>query len=202
MTGIHLIPQASKGVFRMRQIQFAWLALAGIAVLIANSLPGGAQNERKSPTLGEAAPLFSATTLDGKKLDLQKLRGKLVLVDFWATWCPPCRAEIPHLREVYEKYRKQGFEIVSISVNDPEAQLKQFLKTQPMNWIHIRDHEGKLAEKYGVVSIPAPFLIDHTGKLVAMNLDLRGPRLMQQIAQHIKNVPPREEVTIPMRNAE
>ncbi|MFB3789431.1 MAG: TlpA family protein disulfide reductase [bacterium] len=186
----------------MRMPLSGWIALAGILALTAFTHPGYSQNETKGPVLGHEAPLFSATTMDGKKLDLQKLRGKLVLIDFWATWCPPCRAEIPHLREVYEKYHKKGFEIVSINVNDKEAKVKEFQKTQKMTWIHIKDTEGKISEKYGVISIPAPFLIDHTGKLVAMDVDLRGPNLMKQVAGHIKNVPEIEEVKIPASEAE
>ncbi|HQH71450.1 MAG TPA: TlpA disulfide reductase family protein [bacterium] len=186
----------------MRTRHYGWIALAGFLALILFSPSGDTQSAAKSPVLGQEAPLFTATTLEGKKLDLQKLRGKLVLIDFWATWCPPCRAEVPHLLEVYEKYHKKGFEIVSVSVNDKEAKVKEFQKTHKMNWIHIRDAESKIAEKYGVVSIPAPFLIDPEGKLIAKDADLRGPGLMNQVAEHIKSVPEIKEPETPASETE
>lgn len=126
-------------------------------------------------------------TLDGKQVDLAKLKGKVVLVDFWATWCGPCRAEIPNIRKMYDKYNKKGFEVIGVSLDEDKDKLDEFLKEEKLPWPSIHDQaaaEGdRLAELYGVMSIPQALLVDQQGKVVA--LEARGPELGRLLARLI-----------------
>jgi len=120
---------------------------------------------------------FKAKDLDGKSVSLKTYRGKVLLLDFWATWCGPCRAEIPKLREIYEKYKKQGFDILSISLDYEDDLTREsfiaFVKREGMNWRHIYDGRGwraHIAKQYGVTVIPFTLLIGRDGKIVAVDL--------------------------------
>ncbi|MGI6457047.1 MAG: TlpA family protein disulfide reductase [bacterium] len=150
------------------------------------------------PKVGADAPLFKGKTLEGKEINLKdQYKDSLILVDFWATWCPPCRAEIPNLQKIYKKYQGKGFEIISINVTDSKETLQEFMEEEEnkMPWIHILDAETKneIAQKYEVTGIPAPYLINHEGKIVARDIGLRGPNLVKTIEEHIKNLPEKEE---------
>jgi len=125
----------------------------------------------------QLTPVTDATF--GPEVEQQK---GLVLVDFWATWCGPCRAELPNVLKTYQKYHAKGFEIVGISLDDDQAKLTAFIKQQNMVWPQFFDGQGwqnKLAVKYGVESIPATFLLDGTGKIIGK--DLRGEELDQAV---------------------
>src|SRR5205814_1794879 len=118
-------------------------------------------------------------TLDGKDFDLGNLKGKVVLVDFWATWCGPCVAEIPNIKKLYEKYNPQGFEVIGISLDNGAEAPKKFMEKEEMPWPCIFDGIGKdtagLADQYGVTSIPLAILVDRKGRVVSMRA--RGPEL-------------------------
>src|SRR5205807_7170582 len=108
------------------------------------------------------------TAVDGREVDLKKLKGKVVLVDFWATWCGPCVAELPHVKDAYEKLRSKGFEIVGISFDKDKEKLVNFTTTEKMAWPQYFDGKGwqnKLGQEYGINSIPAMWLVDKKGKL-------------------------------------
>jgi thiol-disulfide isomerase/thioredoxin len=111
-------------------------------------------------------------SVDGKDVDLAKLKGKVVLVDFWATWCGPCVGEIPHVKAAYEKLNPKGFEIVGISLDNDKAKLEAFTKQQGMTWPQFCDGKGwknSISTKYGIRSIPAMWLVDKKGNLVDKN---------------------------------
>lgn len=114
--------------------------------------------------------------------------GKWVLIDFWATWCPPCIAEIPHLSEAYAAYHDRGFEIYGVSLDNDEARWKQYVSTHDMPWTNVIAVEGDksspAAEQYGIRSIPTNFLISPEGVIVAR--DLRGEALGEKLAEVIR----------------
>jgi len=127
--------------------------------------------------LGKEFPVSGKTTA-GKDYDLKNMRGKVVLVDFWATWCGPCIAELPNMEEAYKKYHGRGFDIIGISLDraGDEVKLEKFMENRKMPWpcINIEDSKG-LAEKYSVNSIPFPVLLDAEGRVVSLRA--RGPQL-------------------------
>jgi peroxiredoxin len=133
---------------------------------------------------GAAFPEFAAKDLAGAPISVAKFRGKVVLIDFWATWCGPCVEELPNVLAAYAKYHDKGFEIVGVSLDHEESALKAFLTERKMTWPQIYDGKGwrsELAQKYYVNSIPATYLLDRDGKIVAKNL--RGAALEAQIGR-------------------
>jgi len=120
------------------------------------------------------------TAVDGREVDFAKLRGKVVLVDFWATWCGPCIAELPNIKKVYAEYHAKGFEIVGISLDREQDRQKlvDFCAKEQMPWPQHFDGKywkNDIAVSYGITGIPAMFLLDQSGRLVAT--DARGPKL-------------------------
>jgi thiol-disulfide isomerase/thioredoxin len=121
------------------------------------------------PELARArmAPPFAITTADGKSLSLDDLHGKVVLLDFWATWCGPCRAALPHMKEIVKKFQGEPLVVVSVSVDDDQSKWKEFVAKNQMIWPQYCDggFEGEMAEMFGVHAIPHTFTIDADGVL-------------------------------------
>jgi thiol-disulfide isomerase/thioredoxin len=133
--------------------------------------------------IGSVFPTFSEKDLDGQPLDLAAYKGKVVLIDFWATWCGPCVAELPNVIAAYGKYHDKGFEIVGVSLDQSREALVTFLSEHKMTWKQYFDGLGwknKVSTSYGIDSIPATFLLDGQGRIIAR--DLRGDALDQKLA--------------------
>lgn len=147
-----------------------------------------------SPDLGEAPvprgevfPDFEKTDLDGKPLSISRFRGKVVLLDFWATWCGPCVGEMPNVISVYDRYHGKGFEIIGISLDTDKNTLESFIKDYGIKWPQYYDGKGwenELARAYNVNAIPATFLLDGEGRLIAENL--RGPALENVVIKALR----------------
>ena len=122
------------------------------------------------PTVeGAIAPEISLKTPEGEILALSSLRGKVVLIDFWASWCGPCRKENPNVKKIYEKYKDQGFEIYAVSLDNNEAQWKGAIAKDGLAWKHVSEllgWKGTVSRAYGVGSIPQTFLLDKEGRIV------------------------------------
>jgi len=142
---------------------------------------------QRSLTVGLAFPEFDEKDLDGKPLATANFKGKVVLIDFWATWCGPCVAELPNVLKAYETHHGKGFEIIGISLDDDKDTLTRFIGDKKMTWPQYFDGkrwQNTLAVKYGVNSIPATILLDKEGKIIAKNL--RGEALDEAVAKALK----------------
>jgi thiol-disulfide isomerase/thioredoxin len=121
------------------------------------------------PDLARArmAPAFAVTTTDGQRIALDDLEGKVVLIDFWATWCGPCREALPHMKDIAKKFHDQPLVILSVSLDDDEQKWKEFVAKNEMTWPQYRDggFKGSMATLFGVRSIPQTFTIDMDGVL-------------------------------------
>ncbi len=123
--------------------------------------------ERVELARARLAPAFSLTTLDGQHITMDSLAGKVVLIDFWATWCGPCREALPHIREIAKQYRESHFVVLSISLDKDVEKWRNFVNKNEMTWLQYRDDgfDGDIAKLFNVNAIPATFTIDADGVL-------------------------------------
>ncbi|MGI4834157.1 MAG: redoxin domain-containing protein [Janthinobacterium lividum] len=140
----------------------------------------------KSSALGAEAPAFTQQTPEGKPVSLADYRGKYVLVDFWASWCTPCRAENPAVLKAYEAFKGRNFEVLGVSIDEEKTRTAwvKAIADDHMPWMQVLDLHGSVAQQYGVKAIPQNFLVDPSGKIVASNL--RGAELVATLAKFIK----------------
>jgi thiol-disulfide isomerase/thioredoxin len=145
---------------------------------------------RRTLTNGAQFPDFSEKDLVGNPLSVGRYRDKLVLVEFWATWCAPCVAELPNIIKAYKKHHAEGFEVIGVSLDfqQDEQKLKSFLKTKEIPWAQYFDGKGwqnKLAAKYGIDQVPATFLLDRQGTIIGQ--DLQGEALEEALSKALTN---------------
>jgi peroxiredoxin len=134
------------------------------------------------PARAKLAPEFTLSALGGERISLRDLRGKLVLLNFWATWCPPCKEEMPSMERLYRRYQPRGFTILAVSIDrGGEAAVREFAKAHGLTFPIGLDPKVDVANLYGVRALPSTFLIDKTGHTVAVAL---GPRDWDSTAAH------------------
>ncbi|MCJ7482252.1 MAG: TlpA family protein disulfide reductase [Thermodesulfovibrionales bacterium] len=138
------------------------------------------------PAAENQSPDFETKDIAGKAMKLSELKGKVVLLDFWATWCPPCRVEIPNLLGIFRQFKNRNFVLISVSLDRDLQAARKFVKDKEMDWVHIIDMEAgrEIATLYQVEYIPSTFIIGRKGNIEARQL--RGDELKDKIASLLK----------------
>lgn len=137
--------------------------------------------------VGGTAPDFRAATLNGDTISLYGTSGKVKLLDFWASWCGPCRAENPNVRKIYEKYHQAGLEIIGISLDNKKQDWAKAIRDDKLSWVHVSDLGGwqsELGRLYAVKAVPCTYLLDENNRVVAKNL--RGKALQKKIEEMLR----------------
>ncbi|WP_276915944.1 redoxin domain-containing protein [Aneurinibacillus aneurinilyticus] len=153
------------------------------------TLSPSAEDNPGSRTVGlaekDTAPNFTLTTLDGKSVSLSELRGKKVLLNFWATWCPPCRAEMPDMQKFYTKYKDTGIEIIAVNLTQTETSetaVASFIEKYGLSFIVPLDKKGEVASRFQAYTVPTSYLIDESGAIMKKRI---GPMSYGQMKQLI-----------------
>ena len=186
----------------LRQEEGDWLVFALSAVypegeksLNFETPPAKEGGSRLDALVGQPFPLMGMT-LDGRPLDLSQYQGKTVLVDFWATWCGPCRTEMQNIAANYAKYRDKGFDVIAVSVDKDLEALSEFVTAQRPPWAVVADQmagpRNSMAARYGISSLPSLVLVGPDGKVVAVNC--RGEALGQELAKRFAGVEQESDV--------
>jgi len=143
-------------------------------------------NAETRTDIGAAAPVFTLVSDKGEQLSLASIKKRLTIIDFWASWCGPCRAENPNLIALYSKWRDKGLEIISVSIDKVEDKDKwlKAIQDDKLTWLQVLDEKGTVNKDYGVTAIPRTFLVDESGKIVAK--DLRGQELNDFVKKYME----------------
>ncbi len=153
----------------------------GVATAQAQQVP--AENAAmEAPGNGEMAPNFSLTSTEGKTIKLSDFRGKVVVLDFWATWCPPCKAEIPDFIKLYSKYKGDGFQMLGVSLDQAGmSAVKPFMKEYGINYPIMLGNNQVVADYGGINAIPTTFVIDKHGKVRASFVGYRPASVFENL---------------------
>ena len=135
--------------------KLSWFAV--LAIFLLNSSAFG------SDVVGKPAPSLGVTDLQHRPVNLAKLHGQTVLLMFWATWCGPCRKEMPMVQAAYEKFQGKGFTVIAVNVSDDREDVERYTKKLGVSFPVVLDPEGNIAERFGVIGLPTNYIIDSTG---------------------------------------
>ncbi len=143
------------------------------------AVPDGQQEATVGINVGQIAPGFTLFDLDGNEISLSDFRGKTVFINFWATWCPPCRAEMPEIEAVHQEYKDKGVVVIGVDIVEPESTVRQYIKRGGFTWTIVLDSTGEVASDYQIAAIPTSFFIDREGIIRAVNIGAMTKKAME-----------------------
>lgn len=165
----------------MRFLKYCWLLLVVLTILplvaCDQNQPPAAGSAASQPgaAIGAPAPDFVLTDLHGQKVALSQFRGKVVLVNFWATWCPPCREEMPSMEQFYRRFQEQGLVLLAVNIEeDGDATVPRFLQGKGYSFPILLDTAAEVQNRYQVFRFPETFVIDRNGNIVARVIGARN----------------------------
>lgn len=149
----------------MTRVVKAVVALFLLVVVLAAAGCSGDSDAKQAPAMGREAPEFQLQSLDGQTVSLGDLRGGPVIVNFWATWCGPCRMEMPALQEVYQdrEWAERGLVILAVNLGEPASDVRKFMESNRLSFTVLLDTEKEMGLMYNVSAIPTTYLIDNSG---------------------------------------
>ncbi len=161
-----------------KQLSRRWLyiniAVAGLLIIVAGiglvwaSQQPSSTTSIPQPTVqpsGQAAPNFTLTTLDGETVNLSDFRGKVVLVNFWASWCPPCVAELPTIHQFYQSHQTDGFVVLAVNAQEDRGTVSGFINQHGYTFPVLLDPDSVAADEYGIRALPTSFIVDKNGEI-------------------------------------
>jgi peroxiredoxin len=152
------------------------LGLAAVVVVLNVSCQNPQPPEGRQ--VGDTCPQVAGQDVDGKPVKLTDYQGKVVMISFWGTWCPPCRKLLPHERQMFEeKYKDRPFQILGVAQDQPDT-LRRFLKANPIPWPNIVDNAGVVSTQWNITAVPSAVLVDHTGVIRAAWVDGLNPNVL------------------------
>ncbi|MBD1371294.1 thiol-disulfide oxidoreductase ResA [Hazenella sp. IB182357] len=164
--------------------------LFGIMIgMIAFTLYRILTEDQAKVDVGDQAPDFTLQTLDGNQVKLSELKGKAVMLNFWGTWCKPCREEMPAMQDAYNKYHKLGFEIVAINVGETEVAVQQFVDQYKLSFPTVLDEEKEVQRQYDVGPLPSSFFISSEGVIVNK---IEGALDLQRLEYYVTQILPQK----------
>ena len=156
--------------------------LQGDPATAANFSLAGASSNPYPLTAGTPAPDFSLKTLDGQTVSLHDYQGKAVMVNFWATWCPPCRSEMPDMQNLYSELKGKGVEILAVNVQEARPPIEKFVTQFGLTFPILLDVSGDVVQQYGVQALPTSYFIDREGRISAFNFGaLNGSAIRKKL---------------------
>jgi peroxiredoxin len=160
-----------------------WAAGVFIGVFVVSQLAGDVWGMgARPPVIGMPASDFTLTDLDGRAHSLGQHRGKIVLVNFWATWCKPCTTEMPAMQTVYDKLRDKGFIVLAVNELEDEAKVREHIRTYGHTFTVLMDHDNRVANQYGVYGLPVSVFVDQNGLIQEY---VKGSLLTQERIQEV-----------------
>ncbi|MFC1991764.1 TlpA family protein disulfide reductase [Chloroflexota bacterium] len=168
-------------------LKYGWVALGIFVITLLLFLANQNSTATVGLTKGTLAPDFTLTDLDGNQVSLSDFRGKTVFLNFWATWCPPCRAEMPEMESVYQEYKDKEVVIIGVDIQETEETVRQFVQEGGYSWTFLLDTSGTVAADYEVVAIPTSLFLDKEGIIRAVNVNAMTKREIEaKLAEAIR----------------